>query len=381
MKLVFSGYLVRYPVGGHSWSPVQYLIGLGRLGHEVTYVEEYAWPNSCYDPQRGVMTSDPGYGLAFLDRLRRAHAPDLSWCYVAESGAVHGLSREDLVRRCAASDLYVNLGNVNHLPELEACRRRVLVDTDPVLTQLGVHGVRKPPLSWYQALFTFGENIGTPRSPVPTDGLTWHPTRQPVILDLWAGAGPPGQAYTTIGKWDLTDRDLEYRGETYRASKRREWTRVADLPARTGATFEMAVDVDGVPGDRELVTGHGWRVADPAAISHDPWRYRDYVRGSRGEFTVAKDMNIRLRSGWLGDRSPCYLAAGRPVVVQDTGFGDALPLGPGLHAFRDVEEAAEAIRIIEADYGRASAHATAVARECFAADRVLTNLLRIADSS
>lgn len=138
------------------------------------------------------------------------------------------------------------------------------------------------------------------------------------------------------------------------------------------------MDVQSVPGDPELLVAHGWRLRDPLAVSADPWRYRDYLRGSRGEFTVAKDVNVRLRSGWFSDRAACYLAAGRPVVQQDTGFGDVLPRGPGLHAFTTVEEAADAVRAIEADYPRASAHATAVARECFAAERVLDTLLRVA---
>jgi len=140
----------------------------------------------------------------------------------------------------------------------------------------------------------------------------------------------------------------------------------------------MAMDVDSVPGDRAVLTAHGWQIADPRAVSADPWRYRDYVRGSRGEFTVAKDMNVRLRSGWFSDRAACYLAAGRPVVEQDTGFGDVLPLGPGLHAFRTTDEAATALAAIEADYGRASAHAAEIAREYFAADRVLAEILRVA---
>jgi hypothetical protein len=204
----------------------------------------------------------------------------------------------------------------------------------------------------------------------------WHPTRQPVVLELWANAGRPRRAYTTVGKWDTPGRDLTYQGETLQWRKRTEWLRCLDLPARTAADFEVAMNIDSVAGDPELLAAHGWRVADPIAISRDPWRYRDYVRSSRGEFTVAKDMNVRLRSGWFSDRAACYLASGRPVVEQDTGFGDILPLGPGLHAFYTVEEAADAVGVIEADYNRASAHAIEVAREYFAAEKVLGRLLR-----
>jgi hypothetical protein len=150
------------------------------------------------------------------------------------------------------------------------------------------------------------------------------------------------------------------------------------LPRKTGQTFELAMDVESVRGDRKLLTDHGWHIVDPMPVSMDPWRYRDYLRSSRGEFTVAKDMNVRLRSGWFSDRAACYLAAGRPVIEQDTGFGHVLPLGPGVHAFNTVDEAVEAVGVIERDYDKASAHASEVAREYFAADRVLGSMLALA---
>src|SRR5207244_11370667 len=141
-----------------------------------------------------------------------------------------------------------------------------------------------------QRLLTGGETIGTDRSPVPTAGHAWPPTRQPVALAHWAEASPPGPAYTTVGKWDARGRDLVFRGETFAWRKRTEWMRCLDLPARTGAAFEVAMDVGSVPGDAERLMAHGWRVVDPLAVSADPWRYRDYLRGSRGEFTVAQDV-------------------------------------------------------------------------------------------
>jgi hypothetical protein len=137
------------------------------------------------------------------------------------------------------------------------------------------------------------------------------------------------------------------------------------------------MDVENVPGDVPILGAHGWKVVSPRDVSSDPWRYRDYIRDSRGEFTVAKELNIRLRSGWFSDRAACYLAAGRPVVLQDTGFGDVLPLGPGVHAFHTVMDAAAAIAEIERDYAAASAHASAVAEECFRADRVVGRILDV----
>jgi hypothetical protein len=199
-----------------------------------------------------------------------------------------------------------------------------------------------------------------------------------VVLDLWTHPGSSGHAYTTIGTWNTPGRDLTYQGEVLQGRKRTQWLRCLDLPARTAAAFEMAMDVDSVVGDTALLASYGWQVIDPLRVSTDPWRYRDYVRESRGEFTVVKDVYVRGRSGWFSDRTACYLAAGRPVAAQDSGFGDVLPLGPGLHAFRTVEEAAEAIRSIEADYERARAYASTVAQEYFAAPKVLRSMLQVA---
>ena len=189
-------------------------------------------------------------------------------------------------------------------------------------------------------LFTLGENIGTARSTAPTAGLTWYSTRQPVALDLWPQQAMPGLAYTTVGAWNTRERGLSYKGERLGWDKRTQWLRFLDVPMRTGAAFELATNVDAIAGDRELLLSHAWRFSDPLAVSTDPWRYREYLSTSRGEFTVAKEMNVRLRSGWFSDRAACYLAAGRPVVEQDTGFSDVLPCGPGLHAFNTSEEAA-----------------------------------------
>ena len=210
------------------------------------------------------------------------------------------------------------------------------------------------------------------RSRTPTAGYQWRPTRQPVVVERWRNADPPGSTYTTVGLWFTPEWDVTFEGRKLQGSKRTDWLRCVDLPARSGAVFEMALRAFGdVPADRGLLERRGWRIANPLSVSTDPWRYRLYLMHSRGEFSVAKKTVVATRCGWFSDRSACYLAAGRPVVLQDTGFGDVLPLGPGLHAFRNVEEAAGAIREIEADYARARAHAFEVAHEYFTAEKVL----------
>lgn len=381
--IVLAGYLARCPLGGYAWQAAHYLIGFRSLGFDVWFYEDTGYYAPAYDPLTNEFGPRYDHGIQaaaeFLDRVGLGDR----WVFVdCESGTAHGpgAGRVDALFR--DSDLLVNLAGVNRVaPERRGGRPAVYIDLDPAYTQLRLvdgDASLRTLLGEHQWLFTFGENVGTPRSPLPTGGFTWHPTRQPIVLRFWENAPAPGGAYTTVGKWNIEDRDVTYDGQRFCWRKRAEWLRVLDLPARTGAAFEVAMDVDSVRGDRDLLAAHGWRIVDPIALSADCWRYRDYLRGSRGEFSVAKDMNVRLRSGWFSDRAASYLAAGRPVVEQDTGFGDVLPLGPGLHAFRTVDEAADAIRAIEADYQRASRHATEVARECFAAEKVLTRLLRVA---
>src|SRR5215813_7184298 len=356
--IVLAGYLVRFPLGGYAWQAAHYLLGLRTLGYDVWFYEDTGY----YAPAFNPITDDFGptydYGIAaaasFFDRLGFGER----WVFVdTEHSVAYGPGAGRVDALIQEADLLVNLGRMNRLPiEHRGGRPAVYIDLDPVYTQLKLVGgdsLLQATLDGHTHLFTFGENIGTPRSPVPTG------------------------AYTTVGKWNSQGRDLTYQGETFHWSKRTEWLRCLDLPAQTAAAFEVAMNVDSVAGDPELLAAHGWGFVDPLSVSADPWRYRDYLRGSRGEFTVAKDMNVRLRSGWFSDRAACYLAAGRPVVEQDTGFGDVLPLGPGLHAFNTVAEATEAVHMIERDYDRASAHATEVAREYFAADRVLGSLLSV----
>ncbi len=380
-RIVLAGYLVRNPMGGHAWLAAHYLAGLRALGHDVWFYEDTGHYAPAYNPLTNEFGPLYGHGLAtatsFLGRLGLGDR----WVFVdVAGGEEHGPGAGRAAALLRETDLLINVAGVNRIPpERRGGRPAVYVDIDPAFTQIKAAGgdpLLRAILDEHDHLFTVGENIGTPRSSLPTAGYRWHPTRPPIAIEWWADAGPPGGTYTTVGTWNSEGRDLEWNGELFRWRKRAEWMQFLDLPARTGARFEVAMDVSSVPGDPPLLAAHGWGVADPRAVSGDPWHYRNYLRTSRGEFTTAKDVNVRLRSGWFSDRAACYLAAGRPVVEQDTGFGDVLPLGPGVHAFRTLDEATTAIQTIEADPIRASTHATEVAREYLAADRVMATLLR-----
>src|SRR5262249_20332972 len=201
-------------------------------------------------------------------------------------------------------------------------------------------------------------------------------TRQPVLLDLWESGPPAKNEFTTVCNWKQDGRDIDYEGETYYWSKHREFLKFIDLPRRIRQPVELAtglVNVD--PAVQRMLESHGWRLVDAHPFTTDPWPYRDYVRASPGEFTVAKDQNVRLNSGWFSERSACYLAAGRPVITQDTGFGKFLPTGEGLFAFKTMEKILAAFEAIRSDYDRHSRAARAIAKEYFKAETVLAKLI------
>jgi hypothetical protein len=371
LKIVCSGHLVRYPLGGHSWHHLQYLVGLQRLGHQVTFFEHYGWPNSCYDPARNMMISDPSYGIGYTQNLLRRFNLDQYWCYLAEDGTTYGITRARLSRICRESDLYLNLSNINWIPELEQCKRRVLVDTDPVFTQMGLHGLGGP-FSRYHVLFTYGENVHRPGCQMPTGGIQWVPTRQPVVLDLWPEAkGNPSGSFTTVMNWTpLGERAND--GVTY-GQKDREFERFFSLPRDSNEPMELAVHAP--LAVRKRLADGGWRMVNPIKVTQDPWVYQNYIRNSRAEFSVAKHGYVATRCGWFSERSTSYLASRRPVLVQDTGFSEWLPTGQGVLAFKTTEEAIDGIHQITSRYELHCRRAREIVEEYFDSRKVLTNLI------
>jgi hypothetical protein len=371
LKILCSGYLVRYPLGGHSWHQLQSLVGLRRLGHDVTFLEEWGWPSSCYDPERDEMTASPSYGISYLRSLLRPHGLDDHWCYLAEDGTAHGMPREQLAQLCRECDVYFSLGNINWIPELEECKRRVLVDGDPVFTQIEGHGLGQ--FSRYHTLFTSGENVHRRGCEMPTAGERWLPTRQPVVLDLWeADVGARSAAFTTVANWSAYG-DSEHAGVVY-GQKDHEFERFISLPRETGEPMEIALG-DASAEVRQRLTRRGWRLADALEITRTPSSYQDYLRASRAEFSVTKHAFAVARCGVFSERSTSYLATGRPVVIQDTGFSEFLPCGAGVLPYRTRQEAKVAIRHLNADYEAHCRAARRLVEEFFDARRVLPDLL------
>ncbi len=368
MRIVLAGIIGRYPFGGVTWCSLMYLLGLRALGHEVLYIEDTG--ECVYDPERDEISPDPSYGTRYIQRSLEPFGLGDRWSFVNYDGSYHGLQRDAVRAFCADADLFVNLsgGSWFWRDEYRDVPRRVFIDSDPVFTQLAI--AKGEP--WYvdffagfDHLFTFGANIGTPACDVPTSGLTWHATRQPVITDLWHTQAPPCRdRFTTVMTWrteSFTDVD---------GNKDREFLGFLDLPDRTNARFQIAVN-----GPLDLLARHGWSPVEAMSVSRSLWDYRDFIQGSRGEFGVAKHAYVSRRSGWFSDRTACYLAAGRPALVQDTGWSEHLPAGEGLLGFSTMEEAVEGLERLESDYPAHAVRASGIAREFFDATQVLPTFL------
>jgi hypothetical protein len=285
-------------------------------------------------------------------------------------GSHHGLGAEAVRAYCAEADLFINLSGGSWFWRNEYARipRRVFIDSDPVFTQLAIAKGE----AWYvdffrgfSHLFTFGANIGTPASDVPDGGFIWHKTWRPVVTDLWRTDAPPAvPRFTTVMTWrteSFTDVD---------GNKDREFGRFLDLPRRTHHALTLAVN-----GPQTLLREHGWATVDAMSVSRSLWDYRDFIQGSKGEFGIAKHAYVSRRSGWFSDRTECYLAAGRPAVVQDTGWSAHVPAGRGLLTFSSAEEAVDALDSVDRDYSRHAQRALEIATEYFDASRVLPSFL------
>lgn len=380
-KVVLLGMMTRMPVAGVVWQTVHYLVGLRRLGYDVHYVEAHAHAPSML--MRREEDDGGALAAAFIDRVVRRFDLGGRWAYQAlhADGRCHGMSEGRLQELYREAALLINLhGGTAPLPEHAATGRLVYLGTDPVQTEVELAQGNEATVAFLEphcAFFTFGENYGRPDCGVPVSSrFEFRPTRQPVVLEFWEdrGEGEP-EAFTTVGSWKQAGRDIRWRGELYRWSKHHEFLKFAGLPEKVPTvSFELAI-TQYAPAEQALLERHGWRVRDALAISGDIDSYRGYIVASGGEFTVAKDQNVRLRSGCFSHRSATYLAAGRPVVTQDTGFGSVLPNGKGLFAFSTLDEVVAAIEAIRGDYRAHSLAAREAARACFDHRVVLGRLL------
>lgn len=376
LRIVVLGYIVRCPLGGMAWHYLQYVMGLAALGHDVWFVEDSDDYPSCYDPVRHVTDTDPTYGLAFTQETFDRVGLGERWAYYdGNTGAWSGPARAHIAATCASADLLLNVSAANPLRAwLEKTPVRIFIDTDPVFEQIRQLTVpaRAARAREHTHFFSFGENIECADSAIPRDGLPWRATRQPIVLDAWpVTPGPRAGKFTTVMQWESYP-PREYAGVRY-GLKGMSFTPFFDLPQAAGPVLELALGTPDAP--RDLLRAKGWALTDPLAVTRDPWTYQEYIRTSKAEFSIAKHGFVAARSGWFSERSAAYLASGRPVLAQDTGFTSWLAAGAGVVPFATPAAAVAGIEDIDRRYPEHCRAARAVAAEYFAAENVLGRLL------
>lgn len=376
LRVVVLGYVVRGPIGGLAWHHLQYVLGLARLGHDVYFVEDSDDYAACYDPSKDAMTTDPSYGLRFAADAFERLGLGARWAYYdAHASVWRGAAHASAPDICASADILLNLSGVNPLrPWLAATPVRVLLDTDPAFTQIRhlTDDAARRLADAHTSFFTFAENIARDDCLVPDDGFDWQPTRQPVVLDCWpVTPGRAGAKWTTVMQWDSYPA-REYGGRRF-GMKSESFAPYMELPARAGRIFELAVGSPDAP--RALLESRGWDVLNPLEAAPDPWAYRRFIERSKAEWSVAKAGYVVSRSGWFSERSAVYLASGRPVVTEETGFSRWLDADAGLLSFATPDEALAAVEEVNRCYDAHCRAAREVAAAFFDARRVLTHLL------
>lgn len=376
LRIIVLGYLVRGPLGGLAWHHLQYVKGLSLLGHEVYFLEDSDDYEGCYNPQTDIVSADPGYGLRFAERCFGLLELQDCWAYYdAHTSSWYGPCTERIVSICEQTDVLLNVSGVNPLrPWHIDIPIRVLIDTDPAFTQIRhlQEPIARQTALRHNAFFTFAENFGAESCVVPDDGLPWQATRQPVVLETWPVVPAPENGnFTTVMQWD-SYKVREHNGVCY-GMKSRSFEPYIDLPRYTEVGLELALGGETAP--RELLKANGWLVCNPLEITRELNTYRQYIQESKAEFSIAKHGYVVSQSGWFSERSANYLASGRPVLVQETGFSNWMNSGEGVIAFNDADEAIAGIEKINSDYRSQCEAARALAAEYFESSVVLTSML------
>jgi hypothetical protein len=364
-RIVIAGAVAQKPgCAGHSWQFLQYLLGFRRLGWDVTFIDNLGGAN-------------PAAGIRQLTDVMARAGLDGAWSLGLPNGERAGLARHDVIARLRSADLLLNvMGFETDAELLAAARRRVFLDTDPGFGQMWCALGLADIFAGHDAHVTIGERIGADDCTVPTCGIRWITTPQPVVLDAWPVVPPkPGGALTSIASWRGAYGPIDYNGHRY-GLRVHQLRRFAQLPRRAPGAFELALDIHPADAaDADLLRTGGWRLRSPGEAAATLGGYREYIRRSAGEVMVAKGMYVDSRSGWFSERSICYLASGRPVLAQDTGLGELYPLGEGLIAFDTLEDAAAGAEELRAHPVRHAAAARALAEAHFDSDRVLGRLV------
>lgn len=375
---VCVGSIGKLPLAGLSLYDLHHVVGLADLGYEVHYVERQNTPAECYDPLADDMTDDPSFARQYIESLLpRFGIESPHYSFIDRSNRCFGSSWTQLREALERADFVLTIADPTWFDELALCPRRAFIDGDPLFTQVAMLEADGPAScapEHYDVAFTYGTRIGRPDCLIPAVGRRWLPARPVIATRLWKATRPPNEApLTNIMSW-AAGSEIQCNGMSF-GHKDRTFGAFMGLPRHVDRRCVLAL---GGPGPRQLMIEAGWELVDPLAASRTLEAYRDFVSESWADFGVAKHAYVASRSGWFSDRSTIYLASGRPVLHQDTGFTDWLPTGDGVLPFSSLEEAVEGVARLEADYARHSRAARALAEEHFEATVVLAEMLTAA---
>jgi len=374
-KAILIGFTGKVPLAGMSLANLHVIDGLQELGYDVHYVERQNKRDQYYNPISNEMTDDLSFALDYLDNLfPRYGITQMQYSLIDRSNRCLGSGWGALLSALDHADFVLNLSDATWFDELERCPKRAFVDADPLFTQVEIlegKSFKATALKHYDTLFTFGVRMGKDDCILPTAGREWIPTFPAVATRFW-NSTPIDESLpiTTVMNW-ASGRDIKYNGRLY-GYKGREFERFIDLPQRSSKQFVLAAG-GAVP--RERLDEYGWQLVSPLAKTGTIEAYQEFIAGSLADFGIAKHAYVESRCGWFSDRSTCYLAAGRPVLHQDTGCGDWLPTGEGVLLFSDVEDVLEALKSLDADYKQHARKAREIAEEYFEASKVLGRML------
>ncbi len=375
--IVVAGSVAQRPAyGGHTWVFLQYLLGFRRLGYDVLFVDRLE-PDMCVDASGKQCPLEDSVNLGYLLDVLRTFGLEHCFTLLYDRGSrAIGIPRRLLVQRVRRSVLLLNvMGFLDDEEILAQAPRRALLDIDPGFAQMWQASGLSELFRGHDHYVTIGQNIGRPDCTIPTCGVEWVTTPQPVVLERWPTQPTGGISFTSVGSWRGPFSPVEYQGSTY-GLRVHEFRKFLGLPGLTGHRFEVALDMHEADHvDLEMLLRCGWHLADPRVVAAGPSTYQRFIHGSKAEFMVAKNIYVQSRSGWFSDRSICYLASGKPVLAQDTGLAALYPLGEGLVTYTTPEEAVAGADEIWDNYEPHARAARELAEAYFDSDKVLSKLL------
>lgn len=373
------GGIGKLPYGGLTMHYVHYVLGLQELGYRVHYVERQNRPLETYDPTADAMTDRPDFAIRYLSEVAERYGFADRWSFIDRTGACHGVGWGPLRAALDEADFLLTVVDPTWFDDLARCGRRLFIDGDPMFTQVAYitgSGTRAEAPHHYDTLFTFAARMGMEGCLVPDGGRTWLPTRPVVATSRWSvQPAPEGAPFVALMHW-AAGGEVHHAGRAF-GHKDREFGRIAPLPSRGHGDYVLAAGGAGVP--REALGRDGWRLVNPLRVTATPEDYAAFIAAARADIGVAKHAYVASRSGWFSDRSTCFLASGRPVLHQDTGYADWLPADSGVLPFSDLESLIDALDRLDRDYDLHARAARRVAEEHFEARVVIAEMLQAAE--